>query len=168
MLELDLWKTLLKWVGIIALIVALIGLPVWYFQMETHKAFEQGKLVGRAEASREELERTSELVQTVQKILTEESQNSRKLQMTLQEQRAQTETLRGQLKEANEKNPPSTDCRATEPVTNILRDAANGATQSDRDAVSRSLIDQVPGQTLVPEQRNIKHVRDGGFVSGGG
>lgn len=164
----NIYLTILKWLGLVAIALALLAAPLVYHQRSVNQAFERGKLVGISE---EKSKRAEELIldgENTAQLIHDESQKAVVLAKSLAAQRNYSQNLQQQLKDLNDKTPPSVDCVATPAVTNVLRDAANGATQADRDSVSRALTDQVPGQPVVPEQRNIKNVRAGGYVFGGG
>ncbi len=152
------YLTLLKWLGLVALALALIAAPVVYHNRTVEASYQRGVTVGKAE---EQSKYALELVQAGEdqaQILSDESRRAADLATKLDAQRNYSKSLREQLKAQNEKNPPAVDCITSPAVTNLLRDAANGTTQAQRDAISGSLAGQMPGQPLVPEQRNIKPI----------
>lgn len=142
------WIKVLQWVGVAAAIVALIGVPVVYHNHQVSQAYEQGKVVGRAECEKNVVAQKEIQLKRQQEIMLEESQKAQALQEKLQKTEIAASKLEQKLNVELSKNSQVVGCLLPRNATDLLRDAAEGDFDSIKaDALSGDQPLEMPGRS---------------------
>lgn len=137
------WITVLKWLGVAAVAVAVLGTPVVYHNHAVSKAYEQGKVVGEAEGKSKMFEVAQKQFKLQEGIILSEAQKARTLAAKLAKTEAGASVLEQKLNEELAKTPTPVECKLGKSVTSILRNAADGDFDQLDDPVSGAGDDPV-------------------------
>lgn len=126
----DTWFTILRWTILLAIVGAVVGAPVVYFNHRIDIAHELGVSEGKAECQ-------AEVAKAVEKQAAEDKETmarEAKRAMAAQEEAARQAKLakdtRKKLDEALAQTPTTPSCFINERATDILRDALDGSFDS--------------------------------------
>jgi uncharacterized protein HemX len=150
------YQTILKWVALVGLVLGVLALPFWYIGKVEKEAYTRGLSEATAACAEERARGASVALAEAQRILDEEAKRTRTLATELAKQRNDAKTLKGKLDEALKKQPEVAGCSLSPDAADILRFAAEGNfdAAAEQDAsVSRTHVNQVPGEFAVPDQR---------------
>lgn len=120
------YLTILKWIGVAALALAVIGIPIVYHNHQVSQAFEQGKVVGKAECEKVVVAEKQRKIEEQETIMQEEAARAVELQKKLTFMEKRAKWAEKTLGEELEKTPEVAQCHVNERGTDILRDAARG------------------------------------------
>lgn len=144
----SLWLTILKWVGLAAAVVALIGVPVVYMDHKVKAAYEQGVEAGK-EA---ELARINELMQKQEEYNTRMTKDEFDMAKQRNEQNAQLQRKVGSLQKKLEAAlSKESDCPLGDESSRLLRSAAAGVFSPEQDAsLASGPAGKVPDSISIP------------------
>lgn len=150
------YLTILKWVGLAAAVVALVGIPVWYVNHKIDAAFEKGKSVGMAECQMAVAEALAEEATRAGKIILEEQLKAQELGEKNAKLQTKVTKLQGEVAKALGATPLPVGCVANSAATSLLRSASEGDFGADGAALPDNIDPKVPPPTSVPGEGGIK------------
>lgn len=128
---------ILKWVGLVALIIAVIGVPIWYVNRVETQAFERGKVVGQTQCQQAAAAEAIASAEASQQTIIGEARKVEAAQAKARLKDEQNKKLQGKLDEALKLQNIPTSCVLSESATSLLRSAAEGDFDGIHDSISQ-------------------------------
>lgn len=146
------YLTILKWVGLVALIVAVIGLPILYIQRVESQAFERGKTVGATECEQRHAVQAQLDAEAAKQTILDEAKKAQAAKAEATQLGVKANKLQKALDEALKNSQIPAGCVVPEYPTSLLRDAATGNFSHLGDAVSGQRRGEMPSSPAISGQ----------------
>ncbi len=153
----SLWITVLKWVGVAAAIVALIGVPIWYINHRIDLAFQQGVLVGTEQCEQRHTAAAGAQIVEAQLTMNQERERADALEHTKAELQKNLTNTQVKLNEALNKTTLPVGCIVNSAATSLLRAAAGGDFSLSRTPVPGQLDPKVQLAPSLPYEGGVRH-----------
>jgi hypothetical protein len=154
----DPWFTILRWTLLLAIVGAVVGTPVVYFNHRIDAAHTLGLEEGRAACVADYAAQSLKAANARQAQAQEEAEKAAVLQQQLDKSEKGSNDLRKRLAEELQKNPPPATCILSSSATDSLRELANGAYPTPSgEPVPSPLYPKVPRDSPAPGENPTRH-----------
>jgi hypothetical protein len=150
------WLTVLKWVGVVAAVVAVVGVPVWYINNKIDNAYERGKEVGYSECAAAAAKAATDAAIEAGKTIQEESTKAQELEEKNAKLQKNVTALQTKLADAVGKTPLPVGCVVNADATRLLGAAAAGNFDLSGASVPGQLDPKVPLDSTIRGEVGIK------------
>lgn len=148
-MEIPGWTTVLKWLGVAAVAVVVLGAPVLYHNHSVNQAYDRGVEVGKAQCQNNIITQQALQLKKQGEVLLTEQQKAQKLASKLDVSNRGFTQIIDELKQELAKTPETPSCSLSVNSTSLLRDAAGGNFDILGDAISRHQSNEMPRNATI-------------------